>query len=228
MKNIGILFLSVVLLASWTMSAQVEQGTLKFEITEASSDDPQAAQVSEMMIGSKTVIFFQKDKSLARIDMMGGMIKIDMITKPNSELDMLLDIMGQKMWVNVPETEAAKLRSESPEMEITYDKNDKKTIAGYECYRMDVQVDGSTEMMITAYITEELQLEAPVIQGVDMTQFAGFPLEYVISGGPITLTMTAQSFSNEVDTSVFDYDTSQYKKMTMDELKSLGGGSFGF
>jgi len=211
------------------VSAQTGQGTITMEITDISSDNAQMAQVAEMMKGTQTKVFFKGDKSVTQMDMMGGMVKMNMFTQVEGEFDMLMDAMGQKFWVNMPKTEIAQMKAKAPEMEISYDKADKKTIAGYECYKMNVVVDADSEMNISAYITEDLEFQAPVMQGVDMTQFAGFPLEYTMEGGPMQMTITTKEFLKTVDESVFEMNTSGYKKMTMDELQSMGGGGgFGF
>ncbi len=211
-----------------TSIAQSDKGTITMEITEVSSDNPQGAQMAEMMKGTQTIIHFKGDKSVTQMNMMGGMIKMNLHAEIGGEFNMLMDAMGQKIWVNMPITEIAQLKSQAPEMEITYDKEDKKTIAGYECYRMDAVVDGDTEMNITAYITEDLNFEAPIMQGVDMTQFAGFPLEYSMEGGPMELTFTTKELLDTVDDAVFELNTSGYQSMSMDDLQSMGGGGLGF
>ena len=209
-------------------SGQSEQGTITMEIIEISSDDVQMAQVAEMMKGTQTKVYFKGDKSVTQMDMMGGMVKMNMYTQIEGEFDILMDAMGQRFWVNMPKTEIAQMKAKAPEMEIKYDKSDTKTIVGYECYKMTVVVDGDSEMNITGYITEDLSFQAPVMQGVDMTQFAGFPLEYTMEGGPMQMTITTKDFLKTVEESVFEMNTSGYKKMSMDELQSMGGGGFGF
>lgn len=230
MKRILISLLTSTLIMCFATQAsgQSDQGTITMEITEISSDNAQMAQVAEMMKGTQTKVYFKGDKSVTQMDMMGGMVKMNMYTQVEGEFDMLMDAMGQKFWVNMPKTEIAQMKAKAPEMEITYDKSDTKTIAGYECYKMNVLVDGDSEMNITGYITEDLSFQAPVMQGVDMTQFAGFPLEYTMEGGPMQMTITTKEFLETVDESVFEMKTSGYKKMSMEELQSMGGGGFGF
>lgn len=230
MKKVIITLVSslVMMAITNTMSAQTTEGTITMEITEVSSDNAQMAQVAEMMKGTKTEVYFKGDKSAVRMNMMGGMVKMEMHTEKDKDFNMLMDAMGQKIWVNTPQNELAQMKAEAPEMEITFDKSDTKEIAGYQCYRMDVVVDGDTEMNITAYITEDLKIDAPVMQGVDMSKFPGYPLEYSMSGGPMSMTITTQEFLKTVDASVFDYSTDGYQKMSMEDLQGMGGGGFGF
>lgn len=218
----------ILIFLSSSLSAQLDQGTFTMEISEISSDNPQMVQVAEMMKGTQTTVHFKGDKSVTHMDMMGGMVKMEMFTQKDAEFNMLMDAMGQKFWVTMPTTEIAQMKAKSPEMTITYDKSDTKVLAGYECYRMDVVVDGDQEMNISAYITEELNVQAPVMQGVDMEKFAGFPLEYTINGGPMEMTVTTIDFAKTVDESVFEMKTAGYQKMSMEELQSMGGGGFGF
>ena len=240
MKKINGIITSVVLmmlLGCLTMiNAQSNQGTMALSITDVSSDNPQVAAMSDMLMGNETTIYFKDGQSLTKMNMMGGMVKIDVKVDAEENSDMLMDAMGNKIWVSSTkaENDLARAGVDNPleEMDISYDQNDTKTIAGYECDKMTVTFPDQDGAALEAYITEDLQINAPVIQGVEMEGFAGFPLEYSFNNGMMNMTITTTSFEPTVDETVFDLNTSGYQKMTMQEfmdmMSNMGGGGFGF
>jgi len=206
------------------ISAHAQEGTLILEISEASGEG-QAAQIAEMMKGTQTEVHFQGDKSLVKLNMMGGMVNVNMLTSGEESMDMLIDAMGQKMWVNQGADELKKTKFDAPEMDVTYDESDRKEIAGFDCYKMTAVVDAEQgEQTITAYVTEDIKIDAPVMRGIDMTQFKGFPLEYSMEAGPMTMTITTKEYKKTVDASVFEINTAGYQKLSMEELQSMTGG----
>lgn len=218
------------------INAQADKGTLVLEITEMSSDNPQMASMADMFKGNETFVYFRDGASLTKMNMMGGMVKIDMKMDKESNSDLLFDAMGNKIWVASTkiEQDRAKAEADNPmeEMDITYDMDDKKTIAGFECYKMTVDFIDAEGVTMEAYVTEAIGIRPPVIQGVDMKDFKGFPLEYTMNNPQMQLTIVAKSFEPTVDESVFELNTSGYQKMTMKEftdmMSSMGGGGFGF
>ncbi|MEL6389716.1 MAG: hypothetical protein AAFQ02_06115 [Bacteroidota bacterium] len=220
------------LLAVMAFGSQVtaQEGTIILEISDVKAEGD-AAQFAEMMRGTQTEVFYRGEESAVKMNMMGGMVNIKMHQRQAEGMDMLLDAMGQKIWVNSPPAELMKQKMSAPEMDITYDKSDTKTIAGFDCYKMMATIDGPQgESQLTGYITEDLKIDAQVMQGIDMSQFAGFPLEYTMVAGPVEMTITTKEFSKEIaDASVFEINTSGYQKMSMEELQNMAGGmGFGF
>ena len=221
---------------SVSLVAQEGSGTIVYEITDASSDNPQAAQFAEMMKGNETLVYFKDGMSLTKVNMMGGMIKIDVKQDKEQNLDMLFDAMGQKMWVNSPKLEQDRMKAESDNpmeyMEIAYDMDDTKTVAGYECFKMTVDFPDVEGVKLEAYVTDQVDVRPAIIQGVDMDEFKGLPLEYVFYNPQMNLTVSAKSFEETVDPAVFELNTAGYQKMTMKEFVELtqqfGGGGFGF
>ena len=242
MKKINRIFIALTLLTICfgvvSLDAQKNEGAFTMEITDITSDDPQVAAFADMLKGGKTKVFFKGKKSLTNMEMMGGMVKVNVKVDEEETSDMLMEMMGQKIWVNTPKAEADRMRAEqdSPmsEMEIEYDETDTKTVAGYECYKMTVTFpDAGEGTSLSAYITEDITVRPPVIQGVELDEFKGFPLEYVFNNPQMSMTMTTTSFEDTVDEGVFELNTSGYQKMTMSEFMDMmgsmgGGGGFGF
>lgn len=219
-----------------TINAQKEisEVYIKMEITDVKSDNPEMAQVLEMMKGTETEVFFKDGRSLTKVNMMGGMVNIKNIVDKEGNTDMYMDAMGNKMHVESTKLEADKLKAESPnpmgDLEFSYDKADKKTIAGYDCYKMTAKPKGDSQgIEISGYITEDIKINASIIQGVDMSEFPGFPLEYNLNmGGQMNLIVTTVELKDNVDNGVFAIDNAGYKKMTMEEFMGAMGGMGGF
>lgn len=214
--------------------AQTDKGTLTMELTDVASDNEQMAAGLEMMKGTSMIVTFTDKKSMSKLDMMGGMIKTDIMIDPAGDLNMYMDMMGRKIWVAATKAEQDLMKAKNPEandFDIAYDKSDTKEIAGFKCYKMTVTSPANPDMELTAYITEDIDINAQVIQNMDINQFDGFPLEYTMNTGMMRMTFSTTAYEPTVDLSVFDVDQSQYKKMTMEEFQSqMGsmGGGMGF
>ena len=108
------------------------------EIVDASSTDSQVATQLEMMKGTKISVSYMGEKSLTKMNMMGGLINVDVKMSENGDMDMYMDMMGQKMWI--PSTKAeldlAKAEAGASDPEFVYDESDTKEIAGFQCYKV--------------------------------------------------------------------------------------------
>ena len=219
------------MLTYMTSVAQTSQGALVLEITEATSDNEQIAAQLEMIEGTETNVYFKAGKSMTKVDMMGGMIKMDVLVSENGDNDMLMNAMGQKMWIKSTKAEQELLAAENDnaldDLDISYDQNDTKVIAGFNCYRMNATAPGNESFSLSAYITEEIEIDAPVIRGVEIDQFQGFPLEYIVNQNGTQMTITTTGYSDQVDDSVFEINTSGYTQMSLSDFMSQMGG-FGF
>ena len=87
-----------------------DQGHISYEITEATSDNPQIQAQMEMMKGSTTDVYYLGDESLTVNNMMGGMINIKM--KLDTEgMKMTFDMMGQKFLIPMTKAEMEKMKA---------------------------------------------------------------------------------------------------------------------
>lgn len=235
MRQISFLLLMIAMFTSSAIEAQTElkEGVIKFEITDVTSDDPQIAAQLGMMKGGTSDVYFSKNKSLTEVNMMGGMMKTTVLSNNEDNTGtMLFDAMGQKYMIPITAEEKAASKEKSAEsmgdLEFTYDKDDKKTIAGYDCYKVTIKSPAMQGMEMSAYITKDIKSGAEVMQGVDMTQMEGFPLEYTVSqGGQFSMVFTAQEVQTSVDPQVFILKTKGFKEMTMEEFQNAMGGMGG-
>ena len=231
-KHLLNLLLLIAPMTLMTLNAQttLEQGTIKMEITEASSEDENTAAMLEMMKGTTTEIFFKGDDNFTRMNMMGGMMKIETkLDKKSNKVDMLMDMMGQKMWIESTQEESAKAK-DSDKAIVVSDKSDTKKILGYDAYKVTVQNPDMPEMKMSGYVTEQIEASTNSIQGMEGLDLPGFPLIINILSPQMSLTIETVAISKEVDESVFKIKTEGYKKMTMEEFeKTMGGmGGMGF
>ena len=208
---------------------------IKMEITDIESSNPEAGAMLEMMKGTETEVYHMDGKSLTNINMMGGMVAIKNVIDKDGGTNMFFDMMGNKMHVESTKLEMDKMKAENPsplsDLDIAYDKEDTKTIAGHECYKMTVKSKDpeAGAFNIAAYVTEDIKINASVIQGVDISEFAGFPLEFILDMGEAKIVTTTKELKDEVPAGVFDIDAKGYTKMTMEEfVESLGGMGAGF
>jgi hypothetical protein len=208
----------------------INQGYVKMEISNISSDDPQTASMLEMMKGSMFDIYFTEKENLTHINMMGGMMDMKIhVQDADNLVNMYVDMMGQKYFVQskADESISEEQKEAAGKMKIAYDKNTTKEIAGYNCYKMTISSDGLQGMNVTAFITEDIKSTAKIIKGYEALSYAGFPLEYTIGNEAFSMTTTATSVENKVDAGKFKIDNAGYTRMTMEEFqKSFGGMGF--
>jgi len=190
MKRISFLLLVISFFTSTAIHAQTElnEGVIKFEITDVTSDDPQIAAQLGMMKGGTSDVYFMKGKSVTKVNMMGGMMKTTILSNSDDDTGtMLFDAMGQKYMIPISAADKASNKEKSAEtmgdFEFVYDKEDKKSIAGYDCYKVVIKSEKMEGMEMSAYVTPDIKSGAEVMQGVDMGKMEGFPLEYTVSQG---------------------------------------------
>jgi len=214
----------------------VSEGHITMELTEVTSDDPAMEQQLQMMMGTEMNVHFNDKGSLTTMSMMGGMVKTTALDSKEGDGKLLMDMMGNKMYIPITAADVKEREESGAEMwenvNITYDKADTKEIAGMECYKMNIAVkDGMEGMNMSGYITEAITANANIMQ-IDTKKFDGFPMELTIGIGAGKMTITTTKFDKTVDASVFDLDTGGYKQMTFKELQDMmgqmGGGGFGF
>jgi hypothetical protein len=233
MQQLKWIFLIVVSLSLGTVSLQAQEtlkeGTIKYEITDAGSDNPQIQQQMQMMKGSTMTVFIMGKTQLTKMNMMNGMYQQRMLmNKEEDKMEMYMDMMGRKIKTVM---DLSKQEDEMGDVEtnIEYFPEETKEIAGYTAYKAVIKNNvGEQEIELTTYITEDLKFDAEVIRNVQgAEELKGLPLEYTVSQPQVTMTFTAQDISKEVDPAEFDFDKSGYDEMSPEELQQMGGGGMG-
>jgi len=226
MKFNVILFVFFAFLAQGISQKTLSEGMVKMELTDIQADDPQMAMQLEMMKGTTVSISFNKEKYVTDMNMMGGMVVTkSYVVEAEKKLNLFMDMMGQKFWIesDLEETVTPEQKEMAEKSKITYDENDKKEILGYPCYKMMIH-NPDMEMEVTGYVTEAIKTKANVIRGFETLEYKGLPLEFTAQNSAFSMTMTATKLDDKVDSSVFNFDSPGYKKMTMKEFQDSFGG----
>lgn len=231
-KILTLTALFAVLFSTNIFAQGLSKGTILQELTEIKADDETMASQLSMLKGSSSKVFFTANKVLTEMDMMGGMMKISTLVNPNDQAGFMLfdmSMMGMKYKVNFDNMKD-NTKEDTSKPDITYDESDTKEIAGYKCYKATVSSSNLPGGTIEVYITEDLKIDASVIQGVEADWLKGFPLEYNIKGPGIEMIYTTVEILDTVDTDAFDLDTEGFEEMSMEEFQSkmeaMGGMGF--
>ncbi len=239
MLKLNTLLGACLMILSTSLFAQtnLDSGVIKMEITNVASEDENMAAGLEMLKGTETNYYFNKEKSLVKANMMGGMMEMTTLVNNEDEfLTFTMNMMGQKMLVESTkeERDAAQAKNNTTpdvsDFEITYDEEDTKEILGYTCFKANVSNEDGGFGFI-CYVTEDIKASSKMIQGLDQLDIRGFPLEYIMDAQQMQMTYTATEVSEEFDTEIFNIDTKGYKKMTFEEfMETMGsmGGGMGF
>lgn len=224
-KIIQLSFLCLAIFAVTTSAhaqKKVKEGVVKFEMSADGNDSPEMA-----MLGGTTLDFYFTEK-MQRMDMnmMGGMMRIQTIVPLANpkEAALLMDMMGQKFQLTELTEDDLNGSNNFMNMDnvesVTYDQKDKKTIAGYPCYRANLKMDNGMEMKY--YITEKIQ--PPVgLKKTDQPVLKGYPLEMVIDTGQgFEMVFKATEVLSELPKDSFKVPEG-YQKKTMKEFEEEMG-----
>jgi len=235
MKRALILILAFVTLLNFDSFAQkYTKGYLKYEVTDFKADDadnPQISMMEGMIKGTKTKIYFNKDKALTKINSMGGMSVIKSIVDKEGNTEMYMEIMGQKFLIKMNKEEIDKVSKDNQKEEpkFVHHKDKTKDILGMKTHLVELSVKAAQEVKMEMWVTSDIDTKAMVQQGIENEKIGGFPLEYTVSiPGQFSMTTKAVKFKEDFKDSVFDFDKTGYQEKSLDELKNMGMGGGGF
>jgi len=220
----SLLLLCLTVATSCFAQKKIKEGAVKFELADVGDDSPEMA----MMNGTKMDFYFNKDIQRMDMNMMGGMMHIQVFVPAENPVDgtILMEMMGQKYQITgLTEEDLISsnnmLNTDGIES-VVYDEKDTKTIVGYPCYRADVKM--STGMNATYYISEKIQPPSPVKKDAK-TQLKGFPLEMNIDTGMgVNMKFVAIEIVKGVSKEDITPNTEGYTKKTMEEFQQEMGG----
>ncbi len=221
MKKI-ILAISVALATVVNAAAQKNfEGIITYSVSFENSGLPPEALA--MLKGAESVVYIKGDKR--RIDMnMAMQSTATLVDAKSKTVTMTMDVMGQKYLIKMTEADLKKEKAEAPETKIKY-LDETKVIAGYKCKKAEVSMkmaDGKEQTFIVFY-TDEIPTNDTknTFEGLK-----GFPLEYGIAQGGITMTFTTKNIDKSpVPDAKFDLPKEGFKETTLEELqKSMMGG----
>jgi hypothetical protein len=223
MKN-TFLSLVFILLASASINAQIKEGAIIYDMKIEGFPPEQLAMMGDME--SKTT--FKNGKSLVEVKSI--MFNQQMASDENGMI-MLMDQMGNKIAMIQTKAELDQLTQSNDkpsDPKIEY-RNEKKSIAGYECKKAIVTIIDEDKVENKIEIWYSDAFENPNKNQANgqniINNIKGLPFEYSTTMGPMSIKMVAKEVSTaKVLDTVFNLSTEGYQIMTTEELKAMSGG----
>lgn len=198
----------------------ITEGHIVYDITASGA-------AASMMTGSKMELFFTPDHAKMVMNMMSGMVKMDiLVDNKKKEGLMLMDMMGQRKAAKMDKEDLEAKEQERVNQKPSkaeYKKN-YKTIAGYKCQEVHVTMDGLEEPAIV-YVTDKLKPANVDQVNMQFNNLKGFPLSWTIDQQGMKITMEASSVSlDKIDKKIFDMKIPEgYEEMSIEEMQQMGG-----
>jgi hypothetical protein len=226
------LFLFLTLSTSIGVSAQktMSDGTITYEL-KLDKDNPMAG----MLNGTNMVLSFKGSLMKTSVNIMGGMMSMNIVMDNSAKKGVMLvsaPMMGKNMAVEMTEKDFAdaeqKQKENQSKSKVTYNKNNKKKIAGYKCYQATAKVDGMPDGVIL-YLTDKIK---PVGQSQIQNQIpglTGFPLAFEVNQAGMKILFEASKVDKLAPADKeFDMKIPEgFDKVTMEEIQGMGGLGFG-
>jgi hypothetical protein len=226
-KSIGpVFFLLFFTVSVWAQTHN--SGHLVMEIVEVEipgmSDNPEAAMAVDMLKGSTTSLYFTPEKELLVMDMMGGMMLTRTYTDlSNDKVITLMDMMGQKFKVDMGSF--SEINDSEDNVQLIVDKEDRKNILGYDCFKVTlVAQEEGMSMAMETYVTDRIQTNSSVVQGMQTNVMPGTILYMSINAQGVKMVTQAKSFDAKFDQSVFNIDMTGYQEMDLETFQRMGMG----
>lgn len=202
----------------------LKEGRVEYEITDVQAESADAL----MMKGTLINVYFNEKNTKMNLQMMGGMVTMDILTETATKKNtLLMNMMGRKVQVNQPDTEETADTETKNDFDITYDKSDKKEIAGRKCIKATL-IDKINNDTIRMYVAKKVMPKVKMLDEM-FPGLEGLPMEINIMAQGMGMTITAQKLKESVDEKVFSIPEG-YEKMTPEQFqKEMGGlGNLGF
>lgn len=219
MKNIVIASL-ILFTTNVSMAQKAFEGTIVYGIEY--KDLPAEMAAFEAMLPDQTKVQIKGDQSRTEQAMGMGMKQVTIVDSKKGSGTLLLDMMGKKTAVEMSADEMEKQRGKNKaEPKFEYIDGDVKKIAGYKCKKAKVLLEGTTALEL--YYTEDL----PKGASREFKGLNGFPLEYTIASGPMTMKLTATAVTQEtLDKKLFTIPDG-YEKQTFENFQKTMGAMMG-
>jgi hypothetical protein len=226
-KIVFIFFLSLNTAGLISAQKALTTGSITYDM-KMDKNNPMAGMLSN----TNMVVSFKGKLVKTVINVMGGMVNVNMIMDSDAKKGIMLmsmPMMGKNMAVEMTPDDVKNAESKSKENQalskIEYNKKNNKKIAGFKCHQAIAKVSGMPDG-ITLYVTDKIK---PAAQSQIQNQIPGlngFPLglEVVQAGMKINFEATKVDKAIPAD-SEFDMSIpAGFQKVTMEELKNMGGG----
>lgn len=212
-----------------TTYAQKNNAHIQYVMNFETNGESNEAQMMGMMNGSLLDIYFAPDNSKMVLNMMSGMIKMDMRMNTKSKKGiMFMDMMGNQKYKTIDSDDVNSEREDSKvDMpEIKYLKKYKE-IAGYKCQKALITVEEAAEPVVI-YFTDKIEMPKgfeKYTEQLNMAGIKGFPMAIEIASSEMKINITAQAVDFvKQSKKIFDLKAPEgYTEMTPEDLQGLGG-----
>lgn len=205
-----------------TLAQKSFEGTIVFSLDY--KDLPAEMAAMSAMLPDEMTTKVTSTKTRIEQSMGMGMSQVTIVDIKKGSGVLLMDMMGQKKAIEMSEEEFKKMdkkKSADKKPEFKYVDGQGKTIAGYKCEKAIVVIEGVGEMEV--FYTKDL----PAGASKQFEGLNGFPLEYTIKQGPMTILVSATSVKQEkLDKKLFEVPDG-YEKLTFEEFQKQMGGMMG-
>ncbi len=227
-KRILILSLALLLGQSNLKAQTLDEGFIKMELIDVEVTSPEMQQMVGAMKGATQEIYFSGGRQKVVMEMMGGMMKIQMYQDFNDNTTVnYMDVMGQKMITTIDAEHLDKLKIESQKMMgdamVIYDKSDVKDIMGYKCHKASLSAESQGQQFkMIFYVTDKIKVPKAFIQNMNHLNLKGTPLQWELQAKEMKMTYQAKEISDKIASNFFDKPEGDYSEMSMEQLKQMG------
>ena len=196
--------------------AQGPSGYIKYNMSYAESS--MTKEELEMM-PAETEMWFKGDLVKLRMPMGMGMQSDVLILK--DKVVLLMDLMGNKLAMESTKAEVEKENSDTKKAVVKLIAGETKNIAGFDCKKAMLSTPGEKDMMV--WYSDKIKSNGSWY--FQMSEIKGFPLEFSMKTGEMSVRMTAKEVRME---NVGDTEfavSSDYKLMTQADMMKMMGGS---
>jgi len=173
-------------------------------------------EAAGMFAGSEMTLYIKGANSRSEMSM--GMVSktTSIVDQKTKTTVVLMDMMGQKYMIK-SNPEDVKKAEASPAPEIKY-LNDTKVIAGYNCKKAQIIMkdEKGAAHTIDIYYTDALPYYS---QGDIYKGLKGFPMEYEMKQGQMTMKVTTTTISKEVVADSQFVIPEGYKETTAEQIQ---------
>lgn len=208
--------IALTLFLSFNSLAQGPSGYIKYNMSYTESS--MTKEELEMM-PEETEMWFKGDLVKLRMPMGMGMQSDVLILK--DKVVLLMDLMGNKLAMESTKTEVEKENSATKKAVVKLIDGETKNVAGYDCKKAILSTPGEKDMIV--WYSDKIKSNGSWY--FQMSEIKGFPLEFSMKTGEISVRMSAKEVRMEnVDDAEFTV-SSDYKVMTQADMMKMMGGS---
>lgn len=204
------------LLLTTNSVAQSPSGYIKFAMSYAETG---LSNEELAMMPEETEMWFKGDLVKFRMPMGMGMQSDVLILKDRVVL--LMDLMGNKLAMETAKSDVEKQNNATNKVTVRTIDGELKIIAGYNCKKAILSTPGEKDMIV--WYTDKVKSNGSWY--FKMSEINGFPLEFSMKTGDMSVRMSAKEVRMEEVGDVEFKVSPEYKVMSQEDMMKMMGGS---